>query len=29
LETLFIDLTAPVNATIGNAPGTVSIQDDD
>jgi hypothetical protein len=29
LETLFIDLQAPVNATIGNAPGAVSIRDDD
>jgi chitinase len=29
LETLFIDLRAPVNATIGNTPGTVTIRDDD
>jgi hypothetical protein len=29
LETLLIDLQTPVNATIGNAPGTATIRDDD
>jgi hypothetical protein len=28
-DTLFIDLRAPVNATVGNEPGTVTIRDDD